>query len=491
VSICSTLIKEEDMNDVRTERGSALIGAVLIVMILSMLATVSMNVAAQEIESVAAAKDEAVARHLAEAGADLVVRWFHDPSSAPAGPARALFAKRQPGADGSPAFFDAAGQSQFTGTEDRPDLLYDAARPSDDRLLNDPSDGWFRALGALGRITRLAVYGPARPGLLCTVQVTAHARRLMRTLAIQLGAAQLPPIRAGVQLGVNGPVQAGAKPLPVSVHWGDLVVNGDVRLGAVRDIPVKTSLAAVTGQAYADMEPREDRWFDLFIGGAVFFTPQPAGSVAMPTNVQVHQEPSPGLRLDRWDYQTMKDAALRDGAYYVRGQDGLLYRDGRIETGRGVPASEAFRSSAVGDHHGLVFVDTLDQAPPRADNLGELVLDADYMEGLFVVNAHVRFAPIGTGQSVPARSPEATESVQLDAIHAHGALVTPGTLVLERNARIYGAVIVGGTVDQASGTDAQLEVWFNDEFAAGLLRGLPLVYQASGAWLEKYGTERT
>ncbi len=479
------------MNDRRTERGSALIGAVLISIILSMLATVSLNVAAQEIESGAAAKDEAVARHLAEAGTDLVIRWFHDPSSVPAGPARALLVKRQPGSDGSPSFFDAAGQSRFTGTEGRPDLLYDAARPADDRLLNDPSSGWFRALGAMGRITRLAVYGPSRPGLLCTVQVTAQARRLTRTLAIQFGAAQLPPIRAGVQIGVNRPVQAGAKPLPISVHWGDLVVNGDVRLGAVRDIPAKAGLAAVTGQIYADMEFREDRWFDLFVGGTTFFAPQQADSVAMPANVHIHQEPSPGLQLDRWDYQTLKKAALQDGTYYVRGPDGLLYRGGRIEPGLGVTATDAFRSTVVGDPHGLVFVDTLDQAPPRADNLGTLVLDADYMEGLFVVNANVRFAPGGSGQAMPARSPEATEPVQLGGINLHGSLVTPGSLVLDRNARIYGAVIVGGAIEQASGTDAQLEVWFNDEFQAGLLPGLPLVYPASGSWLEKYGVERT
>ena len=66
-----------------SERGAALIGAVLIIVILSMLATVSLNVAAQEIESVTAAKEEAVARHVAEAGADLVMQWFHDPSSDP------------------------------------------------------------------------------------------------------------------------------------------------------------------------------------------------------------------------------------------------------------------------------------------------------------------------------------------------------------------------------------------------------------------------
>ena len=75
------------------ERGAALIGAVLLVVILSMLGTVSLNVAAQEIESIAAARDEAVARHLAEAGADLVMQWFHDPSSTPQESVGGLFTK--------------------------------------------------------------------------------------------------------------------------------------------------------------------------------------------------------------------------------------------------------------------------------------------------------------------------------------------------------------------------------------------------------------
>ncbi len=60
------------------ERGAVLIGAIMLVVIFSLLGTVSMNMATQEIEGTLAVRDEAVARHLAEAGVDLVVRWFHD-----------------------------------------------------------------------------------------------------------------------------------------------------------------------------------------------------------------------------------------------------------------------------------------------------------------------------------------------------------------------------------------------------------------------------
>lgn len=471
----------------KNERGAALIGAVAIILILSMLGTVSLNVAAQEVEGMAAAHDEARARHLAEAGADLVMQWFHDPASAPAGSGRALFAMRQTGADG-PSFFDAEGRSQFAGTAARPDLVFDAGSAADDRLLNDPSGGWLRALRSLGRVTRLAVYGPTTPGLLCTVEVTAEARKLTRTLVVQLGANPLPPIRAGAQIGQSSPVQAGPEPLPLSVHWGDLVVNGDVRLGAVRDVPVKTDFAPVTGQAYAEMAHREDRWLDLLIGGEALFASQPDKPEPAPANVQVRQNPSPGLHMDRWPYQVLKDIARRGGTYYARGQDGLLYRDGLIEPGLGLAAADALRSGAVGDALGLVFVDTLDQAPPRPDNLGMLILNADYLEGIFVINAHVRIAPDGTGNSVPVDSPSRDghdPPVQLVGINLRGALVTPGNLTLERAARASGAMLIGGVIERADGTDAHLEIWYEDDFQEGLFRGVPLVRQGPMTWLEK------
>ena len=97
---------KENVNESR-ERGAALIGSVMAILLLTMLGTVSMNLATQEIESVGAARDGAVAQHLAEAGADLVVQWFHDPNSALSGPDGSLFAKRYDLPDVGASFFDA------------------------------------------------------------------------------------------------------------------------------------------------------------------------------------------------------------------------------------------------------------------------------------------------------------------------------------------------------------------------------------------------
>ena len=474
------------------ERGAALMGAVLAVLVLSMLGTVSLNQAVLEIEGMTAARDEAVARHMAEAGSDLLMQWFHDPISAPGGPVSELFQKRFDLPEIGPSFFDASGRSQFSGTPDRPDLLFDARRPSDDRLMNDPKTGWFRSLRGLGRLLMLRVYGPTRPGLLCTVDVTAGTGRLTRTISVQLAARSIPPIRAGVQIARNGSDLASPTALPIWVHWGDLRVRGHVAAGRPEEIPVKTPLAPVTGQSYAEMPRREDRWAEWQVGGEVFYPP--SATPRVPLNVSPGRDPHPGLQVDRWDYETLKQYALRYGTYYVRDGEGLLYRHGNLQPGLGVPPAQAFESEAVGDHRGLVFVDTLDQRPPHGENLGLVMLEPEYAEGLFVINAHVRFKPKGAGKPVPALSPppEGNTSlarrvpVQLAGIHLQGVLYTAGDLIFEAAPRVYGAVAAGGRVIKAAENSQNLEVWYTYELKSGLVRGLPVVSVAPGTWHEPF-----
>ncbi|MGH7254396.1 MAG: hypothetical protein ACREI3_01345, partial [Nitrospirales bacterium] len=327
------------------EHGAALLGAILVMIILSVLGTISLNLAVQEIRHANVVRDDVRARHLAEAGFDQVIRWFHAPAAAPAEPVRGLMHKRYEGSDGSPSFFDEEGRSQFSGTTDHPDVLYDAARPEDDRLLNDPQNGWFRSLRALGRFLRLKVYGPIRPGLLCTVEVTAgtqlsqkpdgeaRSREVTKTLSVQLGAREIPALRAAGQVGSGGAGRR-AGPLPLWVHWGDLLVQGDAWLGRAQEVPRKTPLAPVTGQSYTAMAFPEDRWLDIRVGGEAMVTEERPwiggpGPVSIAGTVHAHQEPTPGLKLSRWDYEAMKRQALGFGWYYVLGRDGLLYRNGR------------------------------------------------------------------------------------------------------------------------------------------------------------------
>lgn len=475
------------------QRGVALIAALLMVLILSTLGTVSLNLAAHEVENMGAIRDEAVARHLAEAGADLVVQWFHDPSTIPNETIGNLLSKRYEVPNSGATFFDAQGVSQFVGTSAHPDLLFEASVPSQDRLLNDTSTGWFRSLRTLGRILKLKVYGPIRPGLLCTVEITAGVGQLKRTLSVQLGAVSIPPLHAGVQVGSGGEDRGPGDLLPVWLHWGDLKVKGDARFGASSTVPVQTALAAVTGQSYGEMTRPEDRWMKIWVGGEAFFTPSSAGAPTVrPTNVYSHRDPLPGLNEDRWDYEAMKKYAMLYGIYYTLSRDGRLYRDGKIEPGLGVAPDQVFGSQAVGDHHGLVFVDTLDQRPPRPDNLGTISVEAEYSEGLFIVNAHVNFKTKGSGKSVQALSPPRPGStslatrtpVQLTGIHFQGVLYSAGDLLIEGHPRVYGALMVDGRIRQDAEIPGMLELWYTYDLQQGLTRGVPLVYVAPGTWSE-------
>jgi hypothetical protein len=72
---------------------------------------------------------------------------------------------------------------------------------------------------------------------------------------------------------------------------------------------------------------------------------------------------------------------------------GQLHPQGASDSDQGVTPAEALESQAIGDHRGLVFIDTIDGQPPRVDNMGTLVLDTDYVEGLLVVQGHVVFRP--------------------------------------------------------------------------------------------------
>lgn len=475
------------------ERGTVLLGVLLLVLMLTLLGIVSMNLGTQEIWQLSMNKSEASARHLAEAGSDMIIQWFHDPRSTPMD-IQSTVMKRYDYAESGPSFFDATGRSQFSGTEIDPDVWYDATRPADDNRLNDSTTGWFRSLSSLGRIERIKVYGPSRPGLLCSVDVTATAKHLTRTVSMQLGALTTPALRAAVQLGQGDVALPNGEPFPLWLHWGDLKIRGNAKLGRREDVPLQSPFAAVTGQSYADMTVREDRWLNLWIGGEALFAPTSIETTFLPSNVYSHREPSPGLHIDMWPYELLKKYALKYGAYYSRDSEGLLYRNGTLGPGVGVTVEEVFRSRDVGDQHGLVFIDTLDQLPPRPDNLGTVLIETEYAEGMFVVNAHVQFKPRGPGKSVPTLSPPDQRSVSmgtripitLSGIHLAGLISTPGDLSYEGLPRVFGALLIDGRIIPPVAPSTPIEVWYNFDFRHGLFRGLPVVYVAPGTWQEKY-----
>ncbi|MCI0427852.1 MAG: hypothetical protein L0Z46_07555 [Nitrospiraceae bacterium] len=480
------------------DKGHVLLAALMLIFLLGIAGMTSLYLAGQDGPGVSAIKEDNIAQQLADGATDVVMSWFHDPSVTPTSIA-GLLVKRQGDLTSGPSFFDAAGHSQFVGTADHPDILLDAANQADNQTLNDSPSGFSNTLGGLGRILKLKVYGPLQPGLLSTVEVTVTTvdrRPVTRTVQLQLGAVSIPPVRAAVQVGQTlGVMQPGGES-PVMVHWGDQRVFGDLAVQRVEDLVLKNSAAPVTGQSYDQMLYAQDRWTEYWIGGAVSVISPPPGLGAnppLPENVHLHQYPTPGVRLDQWDYDSLKKIALRWGTYYRLDRVGQLHPQGASDSDQGITPEDALESQASGDHRELIFIDTVDGQPPRVDNMGTLMLDTDYFEGLLVVQGHVVLRPRAVGKSVPALSPSqsGTQSlgarvpVQLSGIHINGLLYAAGAIRIERPTRLYGAMMAGQSV-ASIGTGTAIEVWYNADLAQGLFRGLPVVYRVSGTWLAKY-----
>ncbi|HSL03308.1 MAG TPA: hypothetical protein VK901_07200 [Nitrospiraceae bacterium] len=482
----------------QSDEGHVLLAALMLIFLLGIVGMTSLHLAAQDRPGISSMKEDNVAQQLADGAADVVMSWFHDSSATPTGLV-GLLAKRQGDLASGPSFFDETGRSQFSGTADHPDIMLDAANQADNQTLNDSPSGFSNALGGLGRILTLKVYGPLQPGLLSTVEVTATTvdrRPVTRMVQLQLGAMKIPAIRAAVQVGQTlGAMQPGGE-YPVMAHWGDQRVLGDLVVQRVEDLALKRTEAPVTGQSYGEMLSVQDRWTEYWIGGTVSVVAPPPGEGAnppLPENVHLHQYPTPGVRLDQWDYDSLKKIALLWGTYYRLDRAGQLHPQGASDSDQGITPADALESQVVGDHRGLVFIDTIDGQPPRVDNMGTLVLETDYVEGLLVVQGHVVCRPRAAGKSVPALSPSqpGTESlgtrvpVQLSGIHVNGLLYAAGAIRIERPTRLYGAMMAGQSVTSI-GIGTGIEVWYNGDLAQGLFRGLPVVYRAPGTWLAKY-----
>ncbi|MBH0202029.1 MAG: hypothetical protein HP496_06970 [Nitrospira sp.] len=481
-----------------SQQGIALLGAMIVALMLSLLGVTLLNLAGQEVVSAGLATQVSVAQQLADGAGELVVAWFHSPQTTVDLPQlSALREKRNRDREGTPSFFDASGRSQFAGTADQPDIRLQAGNLLDNRLLNDPETGMFRTMTHLGQVEEVKVYAPTKPGLLCTVDTTVTTNTnppVKQSILMQLGALDVPPLTAAVQVGQQlGRFQAGYES-PVAVHWGELKVGGDLILRQVDEIPLKSALAPVTGQTYDEITPREDRWMDAWIGGAVQVTHVSSEQTpSFPHNLHIGQNPVPGVRLDQWTYAHLKQVAKRFGRYFAIDREGLLYPQGIVEPGRGISPDEVFRSQGNGDQQGLIFIDTLDQTAPRLDNLGVVRLQAPYFEGMAVVQGHIVLAPSGAGQSIGVLSPPQSDQVttvartpvQLSGIHVNGVLHASGNITIAGRVRVYGAVAADGTITSA-GSGSTLEVWYDHDLSQGFYRGLPVVYRAPGTWMTRY-----
>lgn len=222
----------------------------------------------------------------------------------------------------------------------------------------------------------------------------------------------------------------------------------------------------------------------------MFARPLAGGNEASPDNVHQNQEPAPGLKMDYWQYEALKRLAMSLGTYYGIDQEGRLHPGGMVQPGQGLAPDDVLASHAVGDHRGLVFVDTLDQQPPRPDNLGTVTLSAEYLEGLFVINAQVLWRPKESPKTIVALSPPPEDRsvlglrvpAQLSGINLRGVMYTAGNLAYCGKPRVYGGILSDGVIEACPNQGALMEVWYDFDLRDGFHRGVPVVYVAPGTW---------
>jgi hypothetical protein len=450
------------MTNERGECGGVLLTTLVLGVLLSVLGGVAMNLVLTDREMAHHQRKEAVTRMLAESGIEQVTAWLNHGML----PGRAL-----------------PTPSGCRGGDTAPDVTYDASRTQDALLLNDSNTGVFRAFGDLGQIEKIHLYASVRPDGFCTVMVTAQGRnRLRRSVAVELGATQIPSLHAAIQ---SGPLMHPDRSLLARMwaHWGSVRIAGDVHLRHQEQFPRKWTAASITGVSYVETGASfEDPWTEIWVGGRVQSDDQ---EYVLSANVHPNQDPVPGIPSDPWQYEKFKRLAMRFGHYYVPDITGRLYRNGIMDPARGQTLADVVAENSVAN--GLIFVDTLDQKPPAPHNVTTLIVNSSSLDGVFFINANVVLSPEGKGKTISVSSPPTDSqalatrvAATLSDVNVNGVFHTTGRLQVDHQVRVFGSVVA----EQGITGDGLLEVWYDYDASRGLFRGLPVVYPLSGSWRE-------
>jgi hypothetical protein len=170
---------------------------------------------------------------------------------------------------------------------------------------------------------------------------------------------------------------------------------------------------------------------------------------------------------------------MRHGIYYATRGTGLLYP---ADGGPGISPSAAMSSHSGAGR--LVFIDTMDSAAPRDNNLDTVDLAVDYLDAVAYVGAHLRLAG-GAGRSVRLDTPPSPETdegppmasgVTVDRVHYRGALIVAGDLSATGPVRLVGALAALRGVRDAGG----IEVWYDWSLRHGYRSGFPPVVVKPG-----------
>jgi hypothetical protein len=477
---------------VRSERGTALVLVTGLLLLISLLGMASFRWSVDEMEISVNDSAALESLYLAESGISLVVEWFQDPGlfpgrgTFPAGSAgfsaSEFFGKRSADARGARSYLDENGVSQFSGSPEEPDWLFEPADGEGDLLGKEFDD--------LGRLESVKVFAPILPGGVCTVEATGVSiSGVRRTVSVQVIPGPVPAFLSALQTE-NGIVH----PVPAETHWGDVRIDRDADLGGSLDaLPVKDSTAPVDGSEYGT-GARTDRWVDFFAGNAVV-NPVSAGCVGCDRpfqseghdNVYQNQARSfPVFALDDWDYGRVKSLALDTGGYYGTDRSGNLYLEGKRDAAHRTTLADVLSAHGGDSRRNLFFIDTVDGHPPDGSNLAELVWPAGYNKGFFFINADVVLDGTGAGAARTVLSPpeEGTtddstrQTVRLSGIHVDGVLSVAGRLTTAGHPGIFGSL----SARNGFAGSGKPEIWYDADLSSGTYSGLPVAVPAKGTW---------
>ena len=447
-----------------------------------------------ELKIAANQKGTIQARYIAETGVALMLQWFQKPGSFPEiglfpegypEEGRDVFlSRREITAYDAPVFFDSIGESQYKGSADEPDFIYES-ETANPELVGD-------SVSRIGRLSNLKIYGPTAAEAFSTVEATGTTHGGM-SHAVRVGMAQspLPPVVAAIQIGLEG-----SRETPILVHWGNIRVRGNADLGDLLEaVPRKNPNSPVNGRPYSLVD-RQDPWIDIVVGNSIINPStsacegctEPFLSDGYDNLHQLLSGTDTDFDLDRWDYERLKSFAKHWGVYFASDSEGKLYRyrDGAIDWGNQMEPLEALTSEIDPDNRPFIFIDTVDQNPPDQTNLATLEVPIDYLKGIVIAEAHVILRENGPGRRIRVRSPSPEgdeyglnrQDVVLFNIHFDGILSVAGRLTIEGQPKIFGALIAR----QGFSGSGQPEVWYDADLATGYYPGLPTVIPLKGSW---------
>lgn len=457
----------------RREEGIALVVALLILVMLTVVGLVAIISSSTETAIAVNAKGSTQALYLAEAGVAQVAWWFKSPATFTlsagintayhSGVTAAQFFTPREQLGGS--YFSTGGVSQFKGSSYTDfDFRQDASPVYDGDTAATNLDNIFTNLLDYGHITELRIFSPTPlSGNICRVRVTASSKLGgSRTIEQDLGPNSFAGTRAPLQSGLGAAWNGNG-----TIHWGDVLVMGNANLqNNLNQVPYQYKNAELKGTNY-------DRWFNAKISGT--YAGQGAGSDA-PYATTCNNNPDgaaynqichdnllqrQAVTIDKWDYSTMKQVAIDMGSYYV-------YSGGNVhEGGPGGPVRNL--DTLMTQNNGFVFVDTPNQMDPAAGGtsftLNQSGNPGGVISGAFYVAGNLEFGGLGSGSSTDAVAPpnppctadasgpcggsgkntgENVRDTTSLSVNIKGVLYSTGMMSFQGSPVVFGAVVAEG-----------------------------------------------